>query len=266
MHSLINCGVPRANPGVAEYPASRRNAPTSPGIRIRLLGACVLVLGICTPALAEQGPPQGGGPYRASDLVELIKLDPTIKLDIRYATTNNFVGRAMYSEPRAFLQRPAAMALLAVQRRLKGQGYGLVIFDAYRPWSVTKLFWDVTPPDKRIFVADPAVGSVHNRGCAVDLGLYELRTGREIDMPGAYDETSERSFVTYPGGTPDQRAHRDLLRKAMERDGLFFVLPEEWWHFDYKDYMDYAIQNIPFSAIHASAASALPKKSATGDR
>jgi zinc D-Ala-D-Ala dipeptidase len=217
-----------------------------------------LMLGACGGAVAQapDGPPKGDGPYRPSDLVELVTLDPTIKLDIRYATANNFVGRAVYAEPRALLQRPAAEALVSVHHWLKGLGYGLLIYDAYRPWSVTKLFWDLTPQDKHIFVADPAVGSVHNRGCAVDLGLYDLKTGREVDMPGAYDETSERSFVTYTGGTAEQRAHRDLLRKAMEREGTFFVLPEEWWHYDYKDFMAYAIQNIPFSAIRPPAAPA----------
>ena len=224
----------------------------------RLAIACVLTLGACSAAMAQAAdrPPQGDGPYRPSDLVELVTLDPSIKLDIRYATAHNFVGRAVYAEPRAFLQRPAAEALLSVHHWLKEQGYGLLIYDAYRPWSVTKLFWDLTPQDKHIFVADPAVGSVHNRGCAVDLGLYDLKTGREIDMPGAYDETSARSFVTYTGGTAEQRANRDLLRKAMERDGSFFVLPEEWWHYDYKDFMAYAIQNIPFSAIRPLAAPA----------
>ncbi|MBI5591573.1 MAG: M15 family metallopeptidase [Deltaproteobacteria bacterium] len=200
-------------------------------------------------AQTPSGPPMGPGPYRPSALVELVKLDPTIRLDIRYATADNFFGKAVYSEPRAFLQRPAADALLSVHRRLKAQGYGLVVYDAYRPWSVTKLFWDITPPEKRVFVADPAVGSVHNRGCAVDVGLFDLRTGREVEMTGAYDEMTERSFVTYTGGTVEQRARRDLLRKAMEQDGYFFVYPEEWWHYNFKDSREYAIQDIPFSAI-----------------
>jgi len=195
------------------------------------------------------GPPKGGGPYRPADLVEVVALDPTIKLDIRYATANNFVGRPVYPEARAFLQRPAAEALLAAHRWLKDRGHGLLVYDAYRPWTITKLFWDITPADKKIFVADPAVGSKHNRGCAVDVGLFELATGREIQMPGAYDEMSERSFVTYTGGTADQRAHRDLLRKAMEREGYFFVYPEEWWHYDFKDSREYAVQDVPFSAI-----------------
>jgi D-alanyl-D-alanine dipeptidase len=202
------------------------------------------------PAKPEPaGPPKGAGPYRASDLVELVKLDPTLKLDIRYATANNFVGRPVYPEARAFLQKPAAEALLAAHRWLKERGYGILVYDAYRPWTITKLFWDITPADKKMFVADPAVGSMHNRGCAVDVGLFDLKTGREVEMPGGYDEMSARSFVTYAGGTPDQRAHRDLLRNAMERDGYFFVYPEEWWHYDFKDSREYAVQDIAFSAI-----------------
>ncbi|MFH1176568.1 MAG: M15 family metallopeptidase [Acidobacteriota bacterium] len=226
----------------------------------RLLATCGMVVSIANAGLAQapSGPPQGGGPYRASELVELVKLDPTLKLDIRYATANNFVGKAVYPEARAFLQRPAAEALVSVHRWLKERGYGLVVFDAYRPWSVTKLFWDITPPDKRVFVADPATGSVHNRGCAVDVGLFDLRTGRQVEMPSAYDEMTDRSFVTYPGGTAEQRAHRDLLRKAMERDAYFFVYPEEWWHYNFKGLRNYAIQDIPFPASASPSGPAKP--------
>ncbi|WMW80857.1 M15 family metallopeptidase [Undibacterium cyanobacteriorum] len=198
---------------------------------------------------AQDSPPKSQGPTRRSDLVELVKLDPSIKLDIRYATANNFVGKPVYPEARAFLQRPAAMALIEAHRWLKTQGYGIVIHDAYRPWAITKIFWDITPADKKMFVADPAVGSKHNRGCAVDISLYELASGKIVSMPGDYDEMSERSFVTYTGGTEQQRKLRDLLRQAMERKGDFFVYPEEWWHYDYKDSKHYAVQNIPFSAI-----------------
>jgi zinc D-Ala-D-Ala dipeptidase len=187
-------------------------------------------------------------PKVSPDLVELITLDPTIKLDIRYATANNLTGRPVYSQAKAFLQRSAAEALVRVHRALKQHGYGILVFDGYRPWSVTKIFWDVTPPAKRAFVADPAVGSKHNRGGAVDLSLFDLRTGREVEMPSAYDEMTERSHPHYSGGTPEQRARRDLLGKAMEREG-FTVYPNEWWHFDYKDWHRYPILNIPFDEI-----------------
>jgi D-alanyl-D-alanine dipeptidase len=193
-------------------------------------------------------PPVEKGEFLKSDLVDLAKLDPKIKLDIRYATTDNFLSTPVYSSARAFLQRPAAEALLRAHRELMKSGYGLLIFDGYRPWYITKIFWDATPPDKHEFVADPAQGSRHNRGCAVDLTLYELATGREVSMPGVYDEMSKRSYPDYKGGTPEQRAHRLVLRQAMEKQG-FTVYASEWWHFDYADWRKHALENIPFEEI-----------------
>ncbi len=179
-------------------------------------------------------------------MVELITLDPTIKLDIRYATDNNFVGKKVYPEARAFLQKPPAKGVVAVHKKLKKQGLGLAVFDGYRPWSITKLFWEVTPEDKRIFVADPAKGSKHNRGCAIDLTIYDLKTGKLVEMPTDFDEFSERASPDYTGGTAEQRANRDLLRKLMEDEG-FVVNANEWWHFDYKDWEKYAIYDISFA-------------------
>lgn len=193
-------------------------------------------------------PPHEEGTFHKADLVELAPLDASIHLEIRYATSNDFLGTPVYSQARAFLQRPAAEALLRVQHKLRPLGYGLLIHDAYRPWYVTKIFWDATPPEGKIFVADPAQGSRHNRGCAVDLTLYDLANGKPIEMPGTYDEMSPRSFPDYPGGTSLQRWHRDLLRRAMESEG-FTVYEAEWWHFDYKDWKEYAIQNVPFEKL-----------------
>jgi D-alanyl-D-alanine dipeptidase len=193
-------------------------------------------------------PPREQGTFLKPNLLELVKLDPTIKLDIRYATSNNFLGTPVYTQPRAFLQRPAAEALLRAHRELKAQGYGLIIHDGYRPWYVTKIFWDATPADKKIFVADPAEGSRHNRGCAVDLSLYELKTGEEVEMPSGYDEMTDRSFADYAGGTADMRARRALLRQVMEKQG-FTVYPQEWWHFDYKDWKQYPILNVKFEDL-----------------
>jgi D-alanyl-D-alanine dipeptidase len=197
----------------------------------------------------SQHPPHEAGPFLKPDLVELIKLDPTLHLEIRYATSNNFVGRPVYKQARAFLQQPAAEALIRAHEKLKAQGYGLLIFDGYRPWSVTKLFWDITPLDKKEFVADPQKGSRHNRGCAVDLTLFDLQTGKEVKMPGAYDEMTERSHINYSGGTEQERKLRDTLRAAMESEG-FVVYDPEWWHYDYRDWQKYPILNIPFSKIH----------------
>jgi zinc D-Ala-D-Ala dipeptidase len=201
-----------------------------------------------TPQPSREAPPKEKGPFREADLIELIQIDPTFKLDIRYATPNNFVGRPVYTEARAFLQRPAAEALRRVNQKLRRQGYGLLIFDGYRPWAVTKLFWDVTSGDQRNYVADPAKGSKHNRGCAVDLSLFDLKTGREIEMPSAYDEMSERAWPTYKGGTEEARRLRDLLRATMEAEG-FRVNEYEWWHFDYKDWQKYPILNLSFAEI-----------------
>jgi D-alanyl-D-alanine dipeptidase len=200
------------------------------------------------PLALAATPPVEQGEFRPADLVELATLDPTIKLDIRYATSRNFLGTPLYSQARAFMQRPAAEALLRVQRALAKEGYGLLVHDAYRPWYVTKLFWDATPPDKHNFVADPATGSRHNRGCAVDLTLYTLRDGRAVEMPSLYDEMSERAYPTYSGGTDAQRHLRELLRRHMEAEG-FTVYEFEWWHFDYRDWKSYAIQNLRFEAI-----------------
>ena len=193
-------------------------------------------------------PPHEEGSFRKPDLVELVKLDPTIKLDIRYATTNNFLGTPVYTQARAFLQRPAAEALLRAHHELKSRGYGLIIHDGYRPWYVTKIFWEATPDDKKIFVADPAKGSVHNRGCAVDLSLYDLKTGKEVKMPSGYDEMTERAFPDYAGGTEGERALREVLRHTMEAQG-FTVNAKEWWHFDYKDWKQYPILNVRFEDL-----------------
>jgi D-alanyl-D-alanine dipeptidase len=216
-----------------------------------------LVAGILSSAsiLAQDGPPKEDRAFRAPDLVELVTLDPTIRLDVRYATKNNEFGRPFYSEARAFLQRPAAEALARVQRALKAKGYGLLVFDGYRPWSVTKQFWDLTPADKKIFVADPRNGSRHNRGGAVDLTLADLATGREADMGGRYDEMTERSYVTYDKGPKDAIARRELLRDEMGKEG-FFPYPWEWWHFDWKDFREYAVADVPFTAIGRPAPAA----------
>ena len=187
-------------------------------------------------------PPREAGTFRAPDLVDLATLDTTLRFDVRYATTNNFLGTVFYGAPRAFLQRPAAEALLRAHRRLAAQGYGLLIHDAYRPWFVTRVFWDATPDSLRWLVADPARGSRHNRGAAVDLTLYDRATGEPVEMVGTYDEATPRSLPDYPGGTSLQRWHRELLRHAMEAEG-FTVYEAEWWHFDYKDWREYPIQN-----------------------
>ncbi len=195
-------------------------------------------------------PPAEQGEYRDRELVELSRLDPTIHLDIRYATDNNFTGSVFYNRPQAFMQRPAAEAVVRANARLKPMGLGLLVHDAYRPWHVTKMFWDATPSTMKDFVANPANGSRHNRGCAVDLTLYDLATGDPIQMVAGYDEFSPRSFPSYPGGTEKQRWYRELLRRTMEAEA-FTVYEFEWWHFDFQDWKQYRIGNVTFEEISA---------------
>lgn len=194
-------------------------------------------------ALAATPPVQPADRQRG-ELVDLTTIDPRIHLDVRYATTNNFMGAVMYDRALARLQRPAAEALGRAQRRLAAEGFGLLIHDAYRPWYVTRMFWDATPDSLRVFVADPAQGSRHNRGAAVDLTLYDLATGRPVQMVSGYDEFSPRAYPFYPGGTSEQRWLRARLRHAMEAEG-FSVYDAEWWHFDHSTWRSWAVGNTP---------------------
>jgi D-alanyl-D-alanine dipeptidase len=202
-------------------------------------------------ALAAK-PPAEAGNFRKPELVDLATLGGGLHFDIRYATSNNFMGTPMYAEARAFLEKPAAEALLKAAAELRAEGYGLLIHDAYRPWYVTRMFWDATPARLHGFVANPQKGSKHNRGCAVDLSLYYLKSGEPVKMPSGYDEMTARASPNYGGGTADERARRDLLRKAMTAQG-FTVDKGEWWHFDYRDWPKYPILNIPFAEIRGGA-------------
>jgi D-alanyl-D-alanine dipeptidase len=224
----------------------RRAVGTEEGVTFRIV--------VRTPiddlrrAALAASPPAEPGVYRAGDLVELVTLDPSIKLDIRYASTNNFMGAAMYSSARAFMQRPAAEAIVRAHQALAANGYGILIHDAYRPWYITKMFWDATRGPDREFVANPASGSKHNRGAAVDLTLFDRATGKAVRMTGGYDEFSHRSYADYPGGTALERWQRDLLRRALDAQG-FTVNPTEWWHFDFQGWREYPILNIAFEGL-----------------
>ena len=233
--SGVHVGLLLAAAGAWSQTASFRIVPLRPVEELR------------REALAAK-PPHEVGQFRQPDLVELVKLDPAIKLDIRYASSNNFLGTPVYTQARAFLQRPAAEAVARAGQKLHAAGYGLIIHDGYRPWYVTRIFWDATPDKQKIFVADPQEGSKHNRGCAVDLSLYDLKTGQEVVMPSGYDEMTERAYADYTGGTAEERERRSLLRHAMTEQG-FLVNPTEWWHFDYKDWKQYPIGNVAFEDL-----------------
>jgi D-alanyl-D-alanine dipeptidase len=179
-------------------------------------------------------------------LVEIKKFIPGIALDIRYATTNNFMHRQMYSQARAFARLPAVLALKQVESDLKKRGLGLKIYDAYRPYDVTVKFYE-TARDTN-FVADPHKGSKHNRGCAIDLTLIDLKTGKELDMPTGFDSFSKKAAANYPGLPKSEFNNRELLKKVMQAHG-FTVYRTEWWHYDFNGWTNYPLLDIPFSEI-----------------
>jgi zinc D-Ala-D-Ala dipeptidase len=214
------------------------------------VGLAVLPLAACQPPPQTTARPPETSRQSAvpGALLELTELDPGIRLDIRYATTNNFTGRILYEQARAFLVTAAAQAIVRASLAAKADGYGLLIHDAYRPWSVTKKLWDATPPAKREFVADPKQGSRHNRGCAVDLTLYDRTTGKALEMPSGYDEFSQRAYRSYEGGSLVATQNRARLERYMEAEG-FDGISNEWWHFDYKDWASYPILDVAFSEL-----------------
>lgn len=180
-------------------------------------------------------------------LLELVTLDPTIKLDMRYATTNNFTGQILYDEARAFLVTPAARALLEASRAAQADGFGLTIFDAYRPWRITKKLWDATPAGpKKNYVANPKRGSKHNRGCAVDLSLHSLRDGQLIEMPTGFDDFSEKAHRDYMGASEAAIYNRARLQRYLENVG-FVGLSNEWWHFDFTGWEQFPVMDVPFN-------------------
>ena len=180
-------------------------------------------------------------------LVDLKKLDDEFQLDIRYASTNNFMRSKFYKNERAFFNMSAADRLIEAKNDLKELGYGIIIYDAYRPWFVTKMFWEGTPENLKHFVANPENGSSHNKGCAIDIGLYDIETGESIVMISGYDEFTERAYPNYMGGSKKQRDIRDTLIQVMERND-FTVYEYEWWHFNYNG-CDSGIMNYSFEEL-----------------
>ncbi len=182
------------------------------------------------------------------DLVELTTLDPTIRLDLRYATTDNFTGHILYSQARAFMQPEAADALVRAHKRARADGYGLTIFDAYRPWRVTKQLWDATPVAQHHYVANPKEGSRHNRGCAVDLTLHRLRDGGAVEMPSGFDDFSKRAHRDFMAASKTAIANRARLAAYLEAEH-FEGRWDEWWHFDYRFWAKYPVLDVPFEDL-----------------
>lgn len=203
-------------------------------------------------ALAVPAPPKEltEGAKKKPELVDMSSFDlqPPFLFDIRYATDNNFVGTAVYKSAKAFAQKPAAECIVKAHKWLNKFGFGLVLFDIYRPWHVTKMFWDATPEDLHHFVANPATGSIHNRGGAIDCGLYDLKTGQQLHMVAGFDEMTPRSYRDYAGTTTKQRWLATLLRTAMQLH-QFEIYEYEWWHFNFEYQLDYPVMNESFEKL-----------------
>ena len=179
-------------------------------------------------------------------LIDLKKFIPTIKLDIRYATKKNFLGEAVYKQKRAFARYPAAVALKAIQEELKEKNLGLMIFDGYRPYTVTCRFFEKT--HDTVFCAVPWRGSRHNRGCAIDLTLFNLKTGRALRMPTPFDDFSKKAHAEYKDLPANIIKNRELLKEVMAKHG-FKVLADEWWHYDFEDWKKFDLMDIPFEEL-----------------
>jgi D-alanyl-D-alanine dipeptidase len=179
-------------------------------------------------------------------LVEVTTADPAIRLDVRYATPDNILHRPLYPVVRVMLRAPAAKALAEVQHDLAQEGLGLKVFDGYRPYRVTKQLW--VPLKNPDYVADPAKGSRHNRGAAVDLTLVDLKTGEELRMPTGFDDMSPRAAQAFAELPPNVIANRAKLREVMIRHG-FDPLPSEWWHFDYRGWQRFELMDVPLEDL-----------------
>lgn len=226
-------------PGPAAFPTRRAV--------LRGIGAGVVagIVGGCAGRIVL---PQDPAASATPDLVDLARLDPRLRFDIRYATSANFMGRVLYPLARAVAQRPVAEALSRVQTRAETAGYGLLIFDAYRPWRITRAMWDQTPAEKREFVADPRTGSRHNRGCSIDLSLH--KGGVEVVMPSPYDDSTPAAYRSNTAAPAEALALSRMLEDWMVAEG-FEPLPNEWWHYDWAEWRRYPIMDVPLEDVTA---------------
>jgi D-alanyl-D-alanine dipeptidase len=179
-------------------------------------------------------------------LVNLEAMVPGIRLDIRYATTDNFTRSKIYSSAMAYTRLPVARALAGVQQELSGKGLGIKVFDAYRPYAATLMFYEVM--HDTVFVAAPWKGSRHNRGCAVDITLIDLRTGKELPMPTPFDDFTKKASPAFMDLPEEALKNRKILVDVLSAWG-FTVNPDEWWHFDYKGWENYELMDLTFEEL-----------------
>lgn len=175
-----------------------------------------------------------------NSLVLLSNQAPNLQLEIKYATTDNFTGQKLYKKPLAYLHKDVLPDFIAACKDFERLGFGVKVWDAYRPLSVTQTMWDVTPDNKKQYVADPAKGSMHNRGCAIDMTLYDLATNQELVMPTEFDDFTEKAHAK--ANILDARVakNRDLLIEVMTKHN-FEVHPNEWWHFNRHRFDNYTL-------------------------
>lgn len=178
--------------------------------------------------------------------MKIVRIDPSIHRDIRYATANNFTGKPVYTVAECYLEEVAAEALQAAQKEFIALGFSLKAFDGYRPLSVQKIFWSLLPNEQ--YVANPAKGSRHNRGCAIDVSLIDLKTGQELDMGTEFDDFTQKAHRNYSGFASTVLANRELLEHIMHKHG-FIGWHAEWWHFDFKDWEKFPIRDISFEDL-----------------
>lgn len=250
--------LPLSSPGLQPIGLSKRNCILARGMKKVVWMPFLLVIGAHF-ATGQTRSPYGVWVHTAESyqrtvkenpakrLVNLAEFIPGLVLDIRYATEHNFMGRAMYAQAKAYARQPVAEALRRVQADLAPQGLGLKIYDAYRPYAVTVAFYESYRDTT--YVASPYRGSRHNRGCALDLTLIDLKTGQELPMPTGFDSFEKAAWPSTPVADPVIRKNRDTLIRAMARHG-FRVNASEWWHFDFRGWQQYEILDVPFEQLN----------------
>lgn len=181
-----------------------------------------------------------------NELVNLERAAPSLKLEIGYATEKNFTGKKIYTLARAYVRKPVAAALVKAQEEFENIGYGIKIYDAYRPYKATVKFYEEY--HDTTYVASPFRGSRHNRGCALDMTLVDLKTGKELAMPTPWDSFDKQAWPTAVISDLAVRKNRDLLIAVMTRNG-FTVYEHEWWHFDFNGWKKFAVMDIDFEEL-----------------
>lgn len=179
-------------------------------------------------------------------MVDITKVNSSIKVDCVYATDNNFTGKVIYKESKCYALKEVAQKLDLIQKELEKRGLGLLIWDAFRPLPAQKKLWEICPDEK--YVSNPAKGGRHTRGTAIDLTLVDSK-GNLLEMPTGFDDLSKKAWSDNNECSFEAKKNRALLKEVMEKHG-FKQLPTEWWHFDYNGWQDYPVLDVDFDALN----------------